>query len=207
MYEAEKHALEEYILGSFENRNDSALKIALLTRDVIPAVTSKIVRKFAQNISDLLVRKYSLPPAIEMPPDIIGDYGVVSWRGDGWSRGWNIRVEYRSSNWMWGFQAPSSQAGAPSGKYDFLDGKLRSEIENAIRAISFRSRISLGHPWWPAVFTITDLPKWNSVDCLLKAAGFAQHEGMSLVDWLADDLDLLYRTVDKVLSEHAQSQP
>jgi len=207
MYEAEKHALEEYILDSIESRNERAFKVALLTRDVMPTVASNIVRKFAQNLNDRLVREYSFSPAIEMPPDIIGDYGVISWRGDGWSRGWNIRVEYRSSDWIWGFLAPSSQARAPSSEYDFLDGKLRLDIENAIRAISFRSRISPSTPWWPARFTITDLPKWNSVDCLLKAAGFAQHEGMPLVEWLADDLALLYKTVDRVIAEHAATNP
>ncbi|MBT3069670.1 hypothetical protein KKP04_02135 [Rhodomicrobium sp. Az07] len=206
MYDAEKLALEEYILGSIENRNDRALKIALLTRDVMPTVANQIVHKFLRTLDHVLGEKYNMPPATEMPSANIEKWGLIGWRSSQWGKGWIVGLEFKPelSYVEWGFKAPNVRAkDVSSDSFDFIDDKLRSAIQIRLREIPSRGRILGESDKWPLYFGTRELQKSDDTSRLLKVAGFEQHEGMPLVDWFADEMALVYRTVDEVISARA----
>ncbi|KAI96019.1 hypothetical protein T281_02375 [Rhodomicrobium udaipurense JA643] len=207
MYEAEKHALEEYIFNLVKSNNSRALKVAVLTRDISSKIEEIIIDDFIDKL-DLKLNKNGIRRSPPLLHSFYKQYDSIRWRSPDWRKGWFIGIEFGLPNLReagFGFCAPDSVAARdPAAKdYDTMDGELRLKLVADIRKTSFKSGLHREWPWWPAFFQAAGLRNWLETECLLKLAGVELHDGVSFVDWLADDLDLLYRTVDKVLSEQA----
>ncbi|WP_127076809.1 hypothetical protein [Rhodomicrobium lacus] len=204
-----KSVLEDYIFGPAKDR---ALKIALLTRDIRGSIESRIVNEFVSKLESNLCDK-GLPSIFYCPTDFSKKYQSIKWRSPQWGKGWYIGIGFDFPNYRqggWGFCAPNTSAANHPNNTEgshALDGSIREVIISEIRKRNFRGGLPKEWSWWPAFFEVSGLQNWLETECLLKLAGVELHDGMPFVDWLAGDLELLYRTVDKVLSEHAQSQP
>lgn len=206
MHEAAKKALENYIFG--EKRDGRMLRVALLTRDISSLIETRIISDFIKSLDSRLCDK-RVPSGGDLPKSF-ARFTEIKWRSQSWGKGWFVGIgfdESKLSKGGWGLCAPDAEAAKSDPKkaqdFDILDGKLRGALQTEIRNAKFRSGPPESSPWWPSSFDVPGLKNWLETEFLLKAAGAEPHEGMPLVEWLADELSLLYHIVDKVLSEKA----